>query len=311
MAAIDELRARAAPRAKSLIVTVFGDAIAPHGGTAWLGSLIGLVAPFGLNERLVRTAVQRLSKDDWLAARPIGRRSFYSLTEAGRRRFEDAHRRIYAAPRSTWDGQWTLVVTDAGSPAPGAREKLRRELVWQGFGQIAANVMAHPTADGEALRHVLQDLAMTDRVLVLRGSADRLGVPPPLAAFVRGCWDLDRLAQAYHGFLDQFRPVWQALEAVEVLEPAPCFIIRVLLIHEYRRVLLRDPRLPQELLPADWAGTAARALCRNLYRLTYGPATRHLMASLETADGPLPDAAPYVYQRFGGLGADGITAAAS
>jgi phenylacetic acid degradation operon negative regulatory protein len=310
-AVIDELRTRADLRAKSLIVTVFGDAVAPHGGTVWLGSLIGLVAPLGLNERLVRTAVQRLSKDDWLASRPIGRRSYYSLTEAGRRRFEDAHRRIYATPHGAWDGQWTFVVTKVGGPVPAARDRLRRELAWQGFGQVAANVMAHPTADGEALRHVLQDLAMTERVLVLRGTAERLGPPPPLAAFVHGCWDLDRLAQAYRGFLDLFRPVWHALEAADAREPEPCFVIRVLLIHEYRRVLLRDPQLPQELLPANWAGTAARALCRNLYRLTYEPAERHLMTRLETAEGPLPEAAPYFYQRFGGLRADWTAAAAS
>ncbi len=27
------------PRAKSLVMTVFGDAIVPHGGRVWLGSL--------------------------------------------------------------------------------------------------------------------------------------------------------------------------------------------------------------------------------------------------------------------------------
>ena len=42
------------PRAKSLIVTVWGDALAPHGGGAWLGDLIRLLAPFTVNERLVR-----------------------------------------------------------------------------------------------------------------------------------------------------------------------------------------------------------------------------------------------------------------
>jgi phenylacetic acid degradation operon negative regulatory protein len=48
------------PPARSLLVTVFGDSVAPHGGRAWLGSLIGLLAPFGISERLVRTSVYRL-----------------------------------------------------------------------------------------------------------------------------------------------------------------------------------------------------------------------------------------------------------
>ncbi|MGH7006653.1 MAG: hypothetical protein ACREIP_22120, partial [Alphaproteobacteria bacterium] len=39
----------------------------------------------------------------------------------------------------------------------------------------------------------------------------------------------------------------------------------------------------------------------NLYRATEIAAERHLMAALETADGPLPEAASYYSERFGGL----------
>src|ERR1700760_1992542 len=49
------------PRARSLIVTVWGDALAPHGGEVWLAGLIRLLAPFGINERLTRTSVFRLA----------------------------------------------------------------------------------------------------------------------------------------------------------------------------------------------------------------------------------------------------------
>ena len=47
---VDEFRARPTLRAGSLITTVFGDAIAPRGGTVWLGSLITAMAEFGINE---------------------------------------------------------------------------------------------------------------------------------------------------------------------------------------------------------------------------------------------------------------------
>ena len=65
-------------RANSLIITVYGDFIAPHGGTVWLGSFIRLMEPLGLNERMVRTSVYRLSQEKWLvsagaaSSRPIG-----------------------------------------------------------------------------------------------------------------------------------------------------------------------------------------------------------------------------------------------
>ena len=61
------------PRARSLIVSVWGDALAPHGGVAWLSGLIRLMAPFGMNERLVRTSVFRLARDGWLSAQSRGR----------------------------------------------------------------------------------------------------------------------------------------------------------------------------------------------------------------------------------------------
>src|SRR2546429_7323010 len=37
------------------------------------------------------------------------------------------------------------------------------------------------------------------------------------------------------------------------------------LFRSYRRVLLRDPNLPEALLPADWPGVQARQLCETLY----------------------------------------------
>ena len=69
----------------------------------------------------------------------------------------------------------------------------------------------------------------------------------------------------------------------------------------YRRVLLRDPKLPDELLDEDWPGSSARLLCRNLCRLVQATAEQHLMAELETADGAVPPAQPSYFKRFGGL----------
>src|SRR5207302_3499292 len=54
----------APPKARSLIVTVWGDTIAPHGGSVWLSGLIRLLAPFDINERLTRTSVYRLRSEE-------------------------------------------------------------------------------------------------------------------------------------------------------------------------------------------------------------------------------------------------------
>ncbi|MDH4655431.1 phenylacetic acid degradation operon negative regulatory protein PaaX [Pseudomonas sp. JS3066] len=286
-------------RASSLIITLYGDAIEPHGGTVWLGSLIQLLEPMGINERLIRTSIFRLTKEGWLSAEKVGRRSYYSLTGTGRRRFEKAFKRVYSSSVPAWDGAWSLVML---SQLPqDKRKQVREELEWQGFGAISPTVLANPRCDRVDLTATLQELdAVEDSIIFETRSQDVLA-SKALRMQVRESWNIDELGAHYSEFIQLFRPLWQALREQENLQPADCFVARTLLIHEYRKLLLRDPQLPDELLPGDWEGRAARQLCRNIYRLIFAKAEEWLNAALETADGPLPDAGESFYQRFGGL----------
>jgi phenylacetic acid degradation operon negative regulatory protein len=81
-------------------------------------------------------------------------------------------------------------------------------------------------------------------------------------------------------------------------DPQQAFVVRTLLIHAFRRVLLRDPQLPPELLPLDWPGAAAYALTRDVYLRTHKLAETHLATALEEA---LPRASEDFHRRFGGL----------
>lgn len=299
---IDEFLTQATIRANSLIITVYGDAISPHGGSVWLGSFIKLVQPLGLNDRMVRTSVFRLVKDRWLVAQQVGRRSYYSLTATGRRRFEHAYRRIYFQPKTQWEGDWQIVFTTSAM-SPNQREAMRKELLWEGFGVIAPGVLAHPSANTESLYDILQGTGVQDQVAVLRAKSLGALTAKPLRELVRECWNLEAVAADYGRYLDHFRPLWRALKSAKSLDPEQCFVVRTLLMHEFRRVLLRDPQLPDQLLPADWPGAQARQLCRDIYVVTQRQAEQHLMSVLETASGRLPEAAPYFYERFGGLDA--------
>ncbi|MFY9626417.1 MAG: phenylacetic acid degradation operon negative regulatory protein PaaX [Rhodoplanes sp.] len=299
---ISRLLKQIKPKAKSVIVTIYGDAITHHGGSAWLGSIIKLAAPLGLNERVVRTSVFRLAKEDWLVADQVGRRSYYRLTEAGRHRFDTAHSRIYHHASRPWDGHWTFVIIDFAALKGKNGEALRSDLRWQGFGQLTAGVMLHPDPDKAALHQALVDADASKRALVMHAAAEMAPAPAAVRGLVERCWDLQRLAADYAAFLDTFRPVWQALHHAAHLDPETCFVVRTLLMHSYRRVLLRDPKLPDELLEANWPGASARLLCRNLYRLVQATAEQHVLAQLETADGAVPAAHPSYFMRFGGLG---------
>ena len=306
---IAELLAERPVRANSLLITIYGDMIAPHGGTVWLGSLIKLVEPFGINERLVRTSVFRLSREKWLVSEQIGRRSYYSLTTTGRRRFEHAYRRIYDDPRLPWDGDWQLVLMPGDNPPAAQREVLRKELLWEGFAAIAPGVMAHPSNQSESLLDILQGTGTHDKVVVLQARTLGALSSRPLKELVEECWNLGRIAEDYQQFIDRFRPVARVLRNTANLDPEQCFVIRTLLMHEFRRVQLRDPQLPKQLLPADWHGDTARSLCGEIYQLCQQMTEDHLTTVLETADGPLPKAADYFYERFGGVRQEAAAAA--
>lgn len=296
--ALGQLLETLRPNAKSLIVSIFGDAILPHGGAVWLGSLVQLVEPFGINDRGVRTSVFRLSKDGLLTSQQVGRRSYYALTESGRLRFEAAHRAIYASARKPWDKAWTIVFT--GLVDGEAREALRQDLAWQGFGQLTAGVMVHPDPDSMPLRAALEEARAQGRAVVLRAHADEWHAETDQRTIAAKAWDLDRLSAVYQAFLLDFRPFLRLLEQVDA-GPDACFRLRTLLIHAYRRALLRDPMLPDELMSPNWPGAAARLLCRNLYRKVQAGAEQHLGAVLETVDGPIPPADARYFERFGGL----------
>lgn len=295
------VRRRHAIRATSLIISVYGDAIAPRGGTVWLGSLIRALEPLGLNERLVRTSVYRLSQEGWLSSQRIGRRSYYSLTRSGWRSFERAYERVYSEPQMSWSGEWTLALISG--VAVDKREALRKELGNIGFGAFSSSVLAHPQPSRDSLMSVLQDLDVQGEIIIMHARNEGLPTSRPLNRLVRDCWKLEDLSQQYDAFLQRYRPIWAAVDGAkaQTLSPEQCFWVRTLLIHEVRRLLLRDPQLPADVLPTDWHGASARLLCRNLYRAIFRQAESYLDTIFETADGPLPEPAAYFYHRFGGL----------
>jgi phenylacetic acid degradation operon negative regulatory protein len=297
---ISDYLAQRRVRANSLIITVYGDFIAAHGGTVWLGSFIRLVEPLGLNERMVRTSVYRLSQDKWLVSEQIGRKSYYSLTPSGRRRFEHAYRRIYFTPPESWQGEWQVVVLPSTLPQ-SQRDALRKELSWAGYGTVAPGVLAHPSGDTETLLEILQETGTHDKVVPMAARNIGALTSRPLQDLARDCWNLDVIDNAYREFTDRLRPVLRARRSARTLDPEQCFLVQTLTMHDFRRALLHDPQLPAQLMPHDWSGVVARELCRDLYRITYRLSQQHLMAVCETPNGPLPPAAAYFYERFGGL----------
>jgi phenylacetic acid degradation operon negative regulatory protein len=291
-------------QAGSLIISLFGDAVYPRGGSVWLGCLIRLLEPLQVNERLIRTAIFRLVKDDWLQTETQGRRTNYLLSASGISRIAAASQHIYASRSPVWDGQWRLLMLSS-EVTPKDKERLKKALRWQGFGTWQNQAFVHPSADlnqafeglqREGLGHLQKCLwPIKAKGLPLQGRLSDSDV-------VAQTWGLDELAMHYQQFVKTYQPLldeWRhPLFSKDNLQKETSFLLRLLLIHDYRRLLLRDPLLPADLLPAKWPGDAARDTCRALYECLLEPSEKFLDDEMQLADGRATKSLKFLRQRF-------------
>ncbi len=292
---LDRYAQQARPRTGSLIISVWGDAIYPRGGRVWLGSLIQLLEPLGVSERLLRTSVFRLVQENWLATETHGRKADYFLTVSGQRRIEEAASSIYAPVSPSWDHRWRLL--QVVEPLTAAeREALRAELYWQGFGVVGHTCFVHPTA---SLQEAIAILSTSDVRHLVPKLMPMLAVEQSLVGaagaqvIAQNAWDLAALAERYQVFLQRYQPIYQTLQRPDALYEVPAhtlFLLRTLLVHDYRKLMLRDPHLPSELLPMGWCGHEARRLCGSVYRLLIKPTEQFLDGFMQRADGTVPRA---------------------
>ena len=279
---IDDLK-REPSRTGSIVITVFGDAIVPRGGSVWLGTLLGFFESLDIDSSVVRTAMSRLAADGWLQRARVGRNSFYRLAKKGRQTFETATRHIYDPPPSDWTGRFELLLISNAEDRDSSRDALRNA----GFGSPLPGVWVAPSGvpvPEEAAQAIRLEVSAED------DSGRRL---------LSDSWPLDRTAGAYLKFMTTFAPLHDWLDRGDALSDIDAFTARILLIHHYRRVVLRDPLLPGPLLPADWPGPPARKLCGDIYRALLPASERWLDQHATNETGLLPEAGAKLTHRFG------------
>ena len=98
LARIIEQLKREPSRTGSIVITVFGDAIVPRGGSVWLGTLLEFFRQIDIDASVVRTAMSRLTADGWFERNKVGRNSFYRLVKSGRQTFDIATRHMVRRP---------------------------------------------------------------------------------------------------------------------------------------------------------------------------------------------------------------------
>jgi phenylacetic acid degradation operon negative regulatory protein len=285
-------------RTTSLIVTLFGDVVSQHGNTIWLGSLVRAMAPMGINERLVRTSVFRLVQEGWLEFERVGRRSFYRFTEYGTHEYQHAARRIYALENNQWRGRWQLLIPQ--DIPEDRREQFKRSLHWLGYRAIATGTYAKPGDGGQTLEETLEDFNVADKVIILDAQTAAISSTQLVRKLVHDNWQLEVVAQSYREFLKRYKPLLKWSQRRQTPEAA--FVARTLLIHDYRRILLNDTPLPDELLPSAWPGAEALQLTGVVYKALAHSSVDYIYAELESGNGSMPKVDTQFWNRFKRIG---------
>lgn len=266
---------------RSMIFTLYGDYISHYGNVIWIGSLIRLLKEFGHNEQSVRAAMSRMSKQGWVQSEKKGNKSYYSLTERGKARMDEASKRIYKLDSPEWDGAWRMLIYTIPEEKRHLRDELRQELIWSGFGLLSTSCWITPNPMEQQVNSLIDKYDVGSYVTFFRatyeGTRDN-------ASLVEKCWDLDKINERYSQFIQEYSQDFyldkQRIEKGDMSDGS-CFVKRALLVHQYRKFLFIDPSLPKELLPGKWIGDSAANLFSEYYQVLEEPATRFFESVFE------------------------------
>jgi len=251
-------------RASSLIITFFGDVIVSRGGNVSAKTVQTVLAKAGTGAGTLRTALSRLASDEWIVRQKIGRESFYELADNGYMPFKDA------AARMPW-----LI----GIKEPGTKQAAIAE---QGV-QVTTNCWLFNTCDNK-LKNSLESAGF----LMLSGELEQL------PHWATSKLLPDTCAQDFR----QLQKRFAILSKNSGLNPLESLTARCLLIHQWRRVLLRTPVIPEELLPHDWPEQSCREFVATLYHQLIPESEVWLDEHATSAAGQLPKSAIDTSLRF-------------
>ena len=262
----------------SLIITFFGDVVLPRGGNVSAKTVQQVLNAMGFESGAVRTAFSRLAGDGWIERQRQGRESYYELADTGYQPFYAASSRIYS-PVATEAGlnqkdpcdTWSVVINQTGVDRLNVRAVSAI--------QINANSLLFKGA--------LDNKRYND-CLVISGELQELP-----AWVTKKLVPVD-VAHGYEALMQRFSLV----QPVSRLSPLHSVVVRCLLIHEWRRLLLRTPLAPVGFDLASGSENHCREFVSVLYQQLLRRSESWLDDSATCIDGPLPKSTVNLSHRF-------------
>ncbi|APG48007.1 PaaX family transcriptional regulator C-terminal domain-containing protein [Phaeobacter porticola] len=224
-------------RVWSIIVSLFGDLAQRDGDKISGRALTHIITPMGIKPEAIRVALHRLRKDGWIDSTRSGRASVHFLTASGRSQSAAVTPRIYA-PTTITPQDWHLLIAEDGNS--GTLDALVQQPNYVAVNRTT--VLGHgplPRGRSDLLVVTKPELSAPDW---LRG---RL-FPEDLKL---ACARLDSTLNGLQLPKATVKPG---------LGPVQIATLRTLVVHRWRRVVLRHPDLPAAYHPSDWVGERCR-----------------------------------------------------
>ncbi len=247
------LRALGPQKVWSMMISLFGDLAQGKGEVIEGPVLSHILTALDVKPEAARVALHRLRNDGWITSTKAGRISHHSLSAKGRNQTIAATPRIYAQPSNVNDAWQVVFIEDASAEANAA-------MLASGFSPIQPRLFAGS-----------RDLPTPKDALVMAGTQ----VPDWLCQSLRPIV----LLADYTALLAALTDLHEALPQGIDLSPLEIAILRCLIVHNWRRLVLKHPALPGALIAPHLPEHQCHISVAELLNRFPRPALRDIAAS--------------------------------
>lgn len=250
--------------------------MAHENGTIVADEVLPVAEACGQTPEQVRSCLRRLVQEGLFTREGRGRTARFLATEHGLKALGanmERHRLAYVQDHAGrgWDRRWRLVSFAIPEAKRSARDAFRDRLLALGGAAVANGLYVSPHRWDKDVAGEAERLGVEDSVT--QASSDDLnvgGVTDP-RELAKRLWPIDDIASRYERFVESYRGVPEALEAMrkrhERLADAVFLPGALSVTVEFSEIFADDPLLPPELLPRPWPGRAARDVLMRSRRL--------------------------------------------
>ena len=247
---IDNLHASGRLRVWSLIITILGDVVQPRGGAISMADLLAITNHMKIGQGAIRTALSRLAKEKWVISKKKGRTSSYAFGPKIHNTIKPASDMIYANAPTNSTKKWVLAVL------PVLRAKERKKAL-----EILAESNAYLSPTGIAIwpTDTAPDPSLLTYLECLAFEGTAQNIPDWLKS--------DIASPQTETAVQQFIANYKCLHKTPAnLSPLDALTARILLLHDWRRLILRDAPVPKILQPEQWSMPCAHILVSESYK---------------------------------------------